>query len=616
MTVADARPARRFLLAVVCLGAVIILVPWQPGELASDIDRAWQIVLHDAFARHAHFGDEIIFTFGPWGFAYGGYDPRTFAAMLAVWIVTAFAIAAALLEIGRRTLDREWQRAAFVLITASIIALEIPPYSDVPFIVLGFLVLRLHFVDGSRFVRLFTAFALGLVALTKFSFLIAAVAVMLMVAVDDAMRRRAPSIPATFSLSAIFFWTLARQPIALFATFLRNSFEVASGYSEAMSLSFGYASDRVMLAACAVLSVAIVCVLFRDEWTRLRTRAIPYLLGTSAILFLAFKAGFVRQDGHDLISFTTLAAVAVIAAPRNRNMLAPVVIALALLTCDLEARNLPRLTSALEQTIANHIAGAFRLATRGTSGLDRAHAASIANARNEIAAPTESTFDVYPTRSDAIAAWNVRAARRPIFQSYSAYTARLQGMNAAHLRGAGAPETLLFRVEQMDRRLPSTEDGLSWPEILARYDPAGMNKTYLVLKRNHAAHSVRLQHAAQTKIASGEPAALPPGDLLFARLDLHPTLAGRIVTTLIRAPVVRVILTTDAGATLRYRIVPGSARAGFVLSPLVRDTADFAALYGDRSALPRVTRIALDYGEQAWLFDDATLDVYRLTIEE
>ena len=58
-------------------------------DTSGETDLSWQLVLHDAWATGVHFGEQIIFTYGPYGFAYCGYDPRTFAVGLAIWLLIA-----------------------------------------------------------------------------------------------------------------------------------------------------------------------------------------------------------------------------------------------------------------------------------------------------------------------------------------------------------------------------------------------------------------------------------------------------------------------------------------------------------------------------------------------
>src|SRR5665213_2768457 len=56
---------------------------------APTIDYSWMQTLHAAFEQHWQFGRDIVFTFGPWGFLYGGYYPPTFVTSVIVWAMLA-----------------------------------------------------------------------------------------------------------------------------------------------------------------------------------------------------------------------------------------------------------------------------------------------------------------------------------------------------------------------------------------------------------------------------------------------------------------------------------------------------------------------------------------------
>src|SRR2546425_2779634 len=65
------------------LGATALLyvlsrfLPCAPQKHYGIIDDSWVQVLHTAFQQHWQFGCDIVFTFGPWGFLYGGFFPAT-----------------------------------------------------------------------------------------------------------------------------------------------------------------------------------------------------------------------------------------------------------------------------------------------------------------------------------------------------------------------------------------------------------------------------------------------------------------------------------------------------------------------------------------------------------
>jgi hypothetical protein len=61
----------------------------RPGGY-SIVEDGWIQMLHMAFAERLQFGRDIVFTFGPWGFLFGGYHPATYLISVVVWVAIAF----------------------------------------------------------------------------------------------------------------------------------------------------------------------------------------------------------------------------------------------------------------------------------------------------------------------------------------------------------------------------------------------------------------------------------------------------------------------------------------------------------------------------------------------
>ncbi len=60
----------------------------QPGGW-NIVDDSWIQMLYMAFVERLQFGQDIVFTFGPWGFLYGGAHPATHWISIVVWTVLA-----------------------------------------------------------------------------------------------------------------------------------------------------------------------------------------------------------------------------------------------------------------------------------------------------------------------------------------------------------------------------------------------------------------------------------------------------------------------------------------------------------------------------------------------
>src|ERR1043165_2531648 len=74
------------------LYALSRFLPSAEPQRATILDESWKQALHVAFRQHFQFGRDIVFTFGPWGFLYGGYDPGTYWISVIVWAAFSLMI--------------------------------------------------------------------------------------------------------------------------------------------------------------------------------------------------------------------------------------------------------------------------------------------------------------------------------------------------------------------------------------------------------------------------------------------------------------------------------------------------------------------------------------------
>jgi len=586
---------RRILGWIGPLTAIALLIPFVPATFDGDPDLSWQVVLHDAFARHLPFGTGVIYTLGPFGFSFAGYDPRTYVWTLAVWLLIGTAVIAG----AAALLPRPLLLIPFALLLSTGLT------NDAVCFLPALLLARTSRADSRPVIRHLLAVASALAGLMKFSFFIAAAGALCFIAIADLRRRRWPATAATFAAATFAFWLLARQPPAHLPAFLRTSFDVANGYGEAMALSFGWMSDLWFAAAFAGIAAAFLLLLLLADADLASTAAV------GAVLFVAFHAGFMRQDSHDLIAAVVLAAIVSVAFleswPRTSSRLRLawcllLIASAAQLSYDVDARMGVGLMQRLAAVARSRVSDAVSIARYGTKELNRRNERLMSVLRAQLTSrPEGRSFDAYFSSTGVITAWDLPASRRPIFQACCATTERLLVLNAAHLRGPHAPESLLIAIQPLDRRLGAMEDSLSWPEFLRRYEPAGQNGAFVVLRRRLV--------PAQLRAAAN-------GDLVFARIPMHPTIFGRMARFFFRTPAMYIRVTSDRGPARRFRILPAAARAGFLLSPLVVTNADFERLFDarGRAALPHVRSITIEPEPFARYYEPARIALEPMTL--
>jgi hypothetical protein len=100
-----------------------------------------------------------------------------------------------------------------------------------------------------------------------------------------------------------------------------------------------------------------------------------------------------------------------------------------------------------------------------------------------------------------------------------------------------------------------------------------MHKNQTIYKRS------RYEQELHGVYRTGATVNLPQTEgLCFAEIDLKPTLAGKLAMAFFKPPQLHINLGMSDGKTPSYRVVSGMMKTGFLLSPLVSQSTQFAAL--------------------------------------
>lgn len=564
------------------------------------VDDAWSLVLHKAYEKHWQFGQDIVFTYGPWGFLGRGYDPLTYPVCVGSWLALAIVFVWAGWRLassftGSHGIAWLWLIGFTALAT-------IPVGSDLGNRVTswGLLLLFLHFfVEEERFSPLLAAlaFTLGWLGLVKFTGLVEGGLLVSVIAVDSIVqRRRFPWELAGWPAGVVFFWLLAGQHLSGFWPYLKNSLELAGGYSEAMATSGVFDRSPLYYWVIAAAFCWLGLKLMRPQR---RLGDICLTAGLGGILFLTFKQSYVRGDYPHLVDaaltllLLALACLAVAFTRERRTLVAAGIISCACLwfTSLVPSRQHPESRVSLQILAtfgADNLLAPLMALT--TPNMLECHERKLARIRMLFPLPPASgKADLYSYRQDILFANGIDYAPRPAIQSYSAYTPGLARMDADWLCSGAAAPTVYFTVSAIDGRLPSLDDGLSWPELLTRYTVRGSAAPggYLELTRSLQPGKYKLTLLQETNLTAEKTFALPKIDgLIWAQMDFQRTLAGRVVSFFYKSPVLAVNLNLADGTSYLFNLMPQLTGAGFLLSPLVTDNADFLALSrGDSRAL-------------------------------
>ena len=579
---------------------MLLFVPWNPGIEPEWLDPSWVMGIGEALVKGMRFGHDIVFTMGPWGFVYGrSYRPETFKCLLVIWTALTACMGRLLWAIARRTMASATAGLAWAA-GVVFLAWVAPGYfnADAFMFVFTAAVLAYYWTGKAGKTVVIEAAALAAMSVVKFTFGAIAAAAIATVAAEEILRRRwtgAARTTLVFAGAALALWKAAGQRFGDVWSYVRGSYLITAGYNGAM------ARETISGAACvaepatyvvgAALALAALAL-----WTRGRAPrgvAVVRAAGMAAILFIVFKLSFVRHDKHGVTAPFTAAAIALVLAPamwgglrRGGKAVLCAAIAVGFFAAAqavaLRQNYMPEHMRGASGRIASNFAAARRLATDGERGLSKSYRGARKTTMSENPLPwVEGSVDIYPYNQGVVIAYGMKYAPRPVFQSYSAYLPELAELNAAHLRGMEAPGTLFFNVATIDERFPAMDDGLSWPEILTRYDLQAKEGKFLVFKRAEAARSFSLVEKTRLEAAFGEWVELPEearGGPVWAKVAVRPTGFNRVAAIFYKVPWVNMTVRTKSGEEKTYRLVTAIAANGFLLSPVVEDAAAFARL--------------------------------------
>ncbi len=627
-------------IAILLLGISLVtaLVPLNPLFPVIGLDPSWMYALNEASGLHLAFGSEIISTFGPYAALFTHvYDPR-----IDTLIIGASLLLSGLYLIVMCATFRNNGNVGYVL-AASFFALAAMDRNTLFFAFPLFLALAIYRLTSAReetrcthssSLKLCTvvvagAMGSGLLCLSKgsmipYSWLMLALCAVL-------LTHRKQAYPATlllisYAIAISLFWMISGQSLIDVPAYFASTLEVISGYTDGMS-SQGSPLECIGYIAISLLTLLLL-------WIE-HSGANRLFLGLASAIFyfFSFKAGFTRHDGFACDGISMLRPGHVGTAAWGLLLIgvcAPAIFksyARQWISCLLGQLGCTLLIDSYGP--ANPAAAIHQLQATQNFALEGARARLGMGVitqppitrylrhntlvRNHLDIDGhEGTWDLYSYDQAFLLAHDVQWNPRPAFQSYFAYTPRLLQTNADHLRGAEAPDNIVFKVQTIDYRYPTLDDGLSWPYLMGLYAPAKrLNHDFLLLERravDDPQRKVVLPNYSPARIVRlGQRVEVPSGtDLRYARLHFSKTLVGKAMSAAYKTPILMIRVELANGHKANYRLIPGITEAGFLLSPAIDSSEKFAfAAIGKMDVLRpfqvvAFTLLAGENGNLAW----------------
>jgi hypothetical protein len=573
--------------------------PFASVLAGAGLDNSWEVGLNMAVAHGLTFGQQVIFTYGPLGFSYSptAITPGTFLTAEVLGGLMQLALVAVLLANLRRRMS--W--IAAILLTLIAASIEGQTGAEpLTAIVFGLVVLTLT-TPAPRAERAFRMLAIGGGALAGFALTVKlndGVAVSAILAVSllggDARRRNLAVAAGTLLGTLVTLWLIVGEPLGALPDYLRNGYEVIVGYVEAMGHNRVGADGEwqvwVVLGSAVALSVGAWSAL---SAARLRQRA--SLVGAVVLVhyFLA-REMFVRYDsGH--VAFIALLVPVALMIPWTRAQRATGMA----LACILALATFAVLDRSVGEVV-DPLGHATQLVDQAGDVLQPA--APIAEGRESVRladglpSATARALRGHCVNAEPVeiaAVWAHPAWRwcpLPVFQSYSAYTPRLDRLNAAAYADARhGPDRVLRQIHAIDGRNPTWESPAAMLSLLCHFTEIEHTEVFQTLARVPdrcgAERTIAVIHSSL-----GRTIALPPppeGAVMVASIDGLQVAGWERLETLFTRAEPRYVMVNQT----TYRVPPGTADDGLVLA--VPTDADYPAPFNFNMS-PHLLRVTVD----------------------
>ena len=575
---------------------LLAALPAVPFAIGTGIDASWNYALNIAHAKGFPFGTHLFFTMGPLGYL-ATPDPAYTSGPLVLAFITAtyLLLVYGVLRYARLRGIVPAVIAAAVLVTQGLFAQHFPDVWQAACVAV-FLAAAAG-SGGSLMDLALAGLVAGFTLLFKTNEGITACAVFACLTAHSLYRNRTRKaahlaialLPAAMLLAGMRIlqgsWYSA-------IPYLRNMLDLMGGFSRAASFPGPVWQPALAASYLAMIFAAAICLGGRAAL--LGSGFVPALL----IAFTAFKHGMVRQDGHaDVvlvkIAITALFLMAGCARPRCAGVLGALAVCGAGFTIyHMSALNQPWL---YRLAVGRARPAGIVASVRALTAFDRTWEARRAaiekhlrplrlNERfTEIVG--QATVDAFPENIDVIRAsgWNYRP--RPGIQSSASYTPRLDRINAEYLANTPASQYALFVWYAIDGRHPFLQDTQTLLALLNHYDVVYVDDKALLMRRRETVRFREPEGIGSAEAHWNQVVTVPtvaPGEALFARIDIAPSLWGGLRAFLFRASPVYVQVNYRQGRQGFYRVVSADLAGGAIVSPLPHNLPELAQFVDGR----------------------------------
>ncbi|HKB58147.1 MAG TPA: hypothetical protein VKC51_11215, partial [Lacunisphaera sp.] len=283
------------ILGFVVLTAVAFCLPLFP---TMELDSSWRMAIGKFFVEGRQFGKEVVFTYGPLGWAMGKtYWGGQWAGLIGWHVVQSVVFVAVVYWHAFRL---SGYSRVFFLLFFFLFGLSYQDAMHHSIMALAGMELIRRSPGSWRWSSAALLALLAVLSLVKFTnMLLGFFLVLLAGGLELGKTRRLSGLrlPALFLGLFLLGWVLCGQHLGNLPAYLRSSWEISQGYQDTMGAS---CPPVQLYLGLTVAGLMIAYLLINLATHPDRLRGIALTLGATAYIYLNWKHGFIRADGHQI----------------------------------------------------------------------------------------------------------------------------------------------------------------------------------------------------------------------------------------------------------------------------------------------------------------------------
>ena len=557
---------------------------------------SWDIALHMAKIDGLVWGDDIAMTYGPLG-----YLQRPINIDQELWIHTFYykTISHILFFVTFGLFFYKTSFSIKYLITFGIFSVIFTAFG-MYYLFIGLILgwyLYLKYSQKLLFLIPLT-FASSFYFFVKGDVLLGALSVFVSSLIILAIQKRWKEFSISSFLYLLFLviiWASMKYPLSEFFSYVDTMFSIQSGYAIAMSIDKLIYPGYLAIPLWSLFFI-LLFVSFKKKYD------LKIFFISAGPLFLFYKLGIVREDaGHSIyffllwpviifiyliifrdklssklkfvlisfiVSFILIALITIyipfplISSDDNSNPTIDTIVFVNERIFDLYSKShVTKLPNYISFIVDDNNFEHIRISEK--EKIREYYSQIPITMINKI---ENHTVDVIPWDNAILYAHDLNWKPRLVLQSYSAYTAKLDSLDAQFLASEESPQFLLYEWKSIDSRFPAFTAPESLRTVMCNYHSVEVLKRVVLLEKNEQNTCSFLMPISSQETTFGKKVIVPnliEGDYLFAKIHIKQNILGKISDLFYKSPHVRIQLNDNV---FGYRFIYPTAENGILLS--------------------------------------------------